>query len=86
MGFCRGFDSHHRAGGEYFKFDEARQELRGERTRVRYGVGARVRVQVSRVDLDTRKIDFRVVKEGGDALSGSAAGKKRRGSPVLQRS
>ena len=24
-------------------------------------------------------IDFRVVKEGGDALSGSAAGKKRRG-------
>ncbi len=66
-------------GGEYFKFDEARQELRGERTGVRYGVGARVRVQVSRVDLDTRKIDFRVVKEGGDALSGSAAGKKRRG-------
>jgi ribonuclease R len=53
-------------GGEYFKFDEARQELRGERTGIRYAIGSRVRVQVSRVDLDGRKIDFRLVKEGED--------------------
>ncbi len=51
-------------GGEYYRFDEARQELRGERTGVRYAVGTRVRVQVSRVDLDGRKIDFRMVREG----------------------
>jgi ribonuclease R len=51
-------------GGEYFRFDEARQELRGERTGVRYATGARVRVQVSRVDLDGRKIDFRLVRDG----------------------
>jgi ribonuclease R len=51
-------------GGEYYRFDEVRQELRGERTGVRYVVGARVRVQVSRVDLDGRKIDFRMVREG----------------------
>ena len=44
--------------------DEARQELRGERTGMRYAVGSRVRVQVSRVDLDGRKIDFRMVREG----------------------
>ena len=50
-------------GGEYFKFDEVRQELRGERTGIRYAIGARVRVQVSRVDLDGRKIDFRIVRE-----------------------
>ena len=56
-------------GGEYFRFDEARQELRGERSGVRYGVGSRVRVQVSRVDLDGRRIDFRLVREGEtDAL------------------
>ncbi len=56
-------------GGEYYRFDEARQELRGERTGVRYAVGVRVRVQVSRVDLDGRKIDFRMVREGeGDRL------------------
>ena len=53
-------------GGEYYRFDEARQELRGERSGVRYIVGARVRVQVSRVDLDGRKIDFRMVREGED--------------------
>jgi ribonuclease R len=55
-------------GGEYFRFDEARQDLRGERTGVRYAVGSRVRVQVSRVDLDGRRIDFRLVHEAGAAL------------------
>ena len=53
-------------GGEYYRFDEVRQELRGERTGVRYAVGGRVRVQVSRVDLDGRKIDFRMVRETAD--------------------
>ena len=51
-------------GGDYFRFDEVRQELRGERTGIRYAIGARVRVQVSRVDLDGRKIDFRWVQDG----------------------
>jgi ribonuclease R len=41
-----------------------RQELRGERTGIRYAIGTRVRIQVSRVDLDGRKIDFRLVQEG----------------------
>ena len=50
-------------GGEYFRFDEARQELRGERTGIRYAIGTRVQVQVSRVDLDGRKIDFRLVRD-----------------------
>ncbi len=51
-------------GGEYFRFDEMRQELRGERTGIRYAIGTRVRIQVSRVDLDGRRIDFRLVHEG----------------------
>ena len=58
-------------GGEYFRFDEARQELRGERTGIRYAIGSRVRVQVSRVDLDGRKIDFRLVREGEELLKGA---------------
>ncbi len=53
-------------GGEYFRFDEARQELRGERTGIRYAIGTRVHVQVSRVDLDGRKIDFRLVNDSLD--------------------
>jgi ribonuclease R len=50
-------------GGEYFRFDEARQELRGERTGMRFVIGSRLRVQVSRVDLDGRKVDFRMVDD-----------------------
>ena len=50
-------------GGDYFKFDEQRQELRGERSGVRYTIGTRLQVQVSRVDLDGRKIDFRIVQD-----------------------
>jgi ribonuclease R len=56
-------------GGEYFRFDEARQELRGERTGTRYAIGTRVRIQVSRVDLDGRKIDFRLVQDGAGLVS-----------------
>jgi ribonuclease R len=66
-------------GGEYFRFDEARQELRGERSGVRYGVGTRVRVQVSRVDLDSRKIDFRMVRDGAEAQQRGSSGGRRRG-------
>ncbi len=62
-------------GGEYFKFDEVRQELRGERTGIRYAIGARVRIQVSRVDLDGRKIDFRIVRDGeGERLLSKGRG------------
>jgi ribonuclease R len=64
-------------GGEYFKFDEMRQELRGERTGIRYAIGTRVRVQVSRVDLDGRKIDFRLVNENESALLRATRDKAR---------
>ena len=58
-------------GGEYFRFDELRQELRGDRSGMRYGVGTRVRVQVSRVDLDGRRIDFRMVREPASPWAGN---------------
>ncbi|MFP5466431.1 MAG: ribonuclease R [Gammaproteobacteria bacterium] len=68
-------------GGEYFRFDEARQELRGERTGIRYALGTRVQVQVSRVDLDGRRIDFRLVRAEEDlvhrAMRDKAAGTPR---------
>jgi ribonuclease R len=58
-------------GGDYFQYDEARQELRGERTGIRYRLGDRVHVLVSRVDLDARKIEFSLVKAGGSELGGA---------------
>jgi ribonuclease R len=73
-------------GGEYYRFDEIRQELRGERTGLRYQVGSRVRVQVSRVDLDGRRIDFRLVHEGeAERLlaRGRSAGSPRHGGSAV---
>ena len=69
-------------GGEYFRFDEARQDLRGERSGLRYAVGSRVRIQVSRVDLDGRKIDFRLVREGEVDLPAARKRKSAAGSTV----
>ena len=71
-------------GGEYYRFDEARQELRGERTGVRYGAGTRVRVQVSRVDLDGRKIDFRLVREGETDGDRALARTRNRGGKTIE--
>jgi ribonuclease R len=45
-------------GNDYFNYDKARHEMSGERTGVRYRLGDRLRVKVSRVDLETSKIDF----------------------------
>ncbi|OYT88356.1 MAG: ribonuclease R [Burkholderiales bacterium PBB6] len=72
-------------GGEYYRFDELRQELRGERTGVRYVVGSRVRVQVSRVDLDGRKIDFRLVHEGAETDRPGAPAKGKPGARGAER-
>jgi ribonuclease R len=71
-------------GGEYFRFDEMRQELRGERTGTRYAIGTRVRIQVSRVDLDGRKIDFRLINET-DGLTSRNAGDKSGGKEARAR-
>lgn len=49
-------------GSDYFHFDEARHELVGERSNARYRLSDRVRVQVVRVDMETNKIDFRLVE------------------------
>ncbi|HEX5806680.1 MAG TPA: ribonuclease R [Macromonas sp.] len=83
-------------GGEYFRYDEARQELRGERTGIRYALGSRVQVQVSRVDLDGRRIDFRLVRDADEILlrslrdksgagQGTAAAERRAGKAARQK-
>ena len=61
-------------GTDYFQYDDARHELRGERTGKRYQLTDRVTVQVAKVDLETRKIDLRLVSEPGSAEEGDADG------------
>jgi ribonuclease R len=53
-------------GTDYFQYDDARHELRGERSGKRYQLTDRVTVQVARVDLESRKIDLRLVAEPGE--------------------
>lgn len=61
-------------GGEYFQFNDALHELRGERTGMRYRLTDKVQVQVSRVDLEARRIEFRLAQGTSfDALRKAAA-------------
>jgi ribonuclease R len=61
-------------GNDYFNYDKARHEMSGERTGVRYRLGDRLRVKVSRVDLETSKIDF--VLAGALPNDNGASGRK----------
>ncbi len=48
-------------GSEYFQYNEAALELRGERTGIRYRLTDELHIQVARVDLEARRIEFRLV-------------------------
>jgi ribonuclease R len=45
-------------GQDYFQFDAAKHQLRGDRSGVKYQLAGRVRVKVVRVNLEQAKIDF----------------------------
>ncbi len=49
-------------GSDYFQYNEMFHELRGERTGIRYRLTDAVQVQVARVDLEARRIEFRLVQ------------------------
>ncbi len=76
-------------GGDYYQYDQGSQCLVGERTRQVYGLGDAVSVQISRVNVDERKIDFELTSHSpltGRRKSGkdkarkkpSAGGKKKK--------
>ena len=50
-------------GNDYYRFDAGSQSLIGERSGRRYQLGDALDVVVSRVDLETKRIDFQLVKE-----------------------
>ncbi|UCH40353.1 MAG: S1 RNA-binding domain-containing protein, partial [Gammaproteobacteria bacterium] len=75
---------------DYYHFDPAHHRLVGELTGRQYQLGDRLRVEVVRVDMEERKIDFDLVAELGDKAvaktrrkrkkkkTGKAGGKKAR--------
>jgi ribonuclease R len=46
---------------DYYHFDEASHSLFGKRSKRRFRLGDKVKVQVVRVDQQRRQLDFRVV-------------------------
>ena len=50
-------------GDEYFHFDAAKHQMLGERSGTRFRLGDRLQVKVARVDLETSRVDFSLVKE-----------------------
>ncbi|MDM7321816.1 MAG: ribonuclease R [Gammaproteobacteria bacterium] len=67
---------------DYYHFDPVGHRLVGERSGQVYRLGDAITVQVARVDLDERKIDFILprgeVKPAADATAEQAPGKKKR--------
>ena len=77
-------------GTDFFQYDDARHELRGERTGKRYQLTDRVTVQVARVDLEARKIDLVLAGGAADQVSGaglpkSSAAKALEAKPAKSR-
>lgn len=58
---------------DYYHYDDSSHSLTGGRTKKRYRLGDRVRVEVARVDLQKRMLDWRIVRDvasGRDEASG----------------
>ncbi|MDH2432215.1 ribonuclease R [Pokkaliibacter sp. MBI-7] len=73
--------------GDYYHYDAAFQRLKGERTGKSFRLGDQVRVKVSRVDLDERKIDFELIEGPARRVSKSVRDRLRDGDipPALAR-
>jgi ribonuclease R len=62
-------------GADYFRRDPVHRRLEGDRTGTRWQLSDAIRVRVSSVDLDERKIDFELAEPPG---AGERRGRRRR--------
>ena len=65
---------------DYYVFDSIHHRLTGERTGVSYRLGDTVKVRVSRVDVDERKIDFELIGAKGGKKQSRSNGKGKKTS------
>jgi len=72
-------------GADYYHFDAARHQLLGERSGKRFRLSDRVKVQLVRVDLETNKIDFRLVEQTPAAPEKKKVVKKVAEAPIKSR-
>lgn len=67
-------------GNEYFHYDASKHIMMGERTGKAYRLGDRIAVQVAKVNLDERKVDFSLpgVEKAPERAMQDRGAKKRR--------
>lgn len=63
---------------DYYNYDAGSQRLVGERSGKVYSLGEKMRVRVHKVDMETRKIDFRPVSVEGSAKERPSGSRGRR--------
>lgn len=62
---------------DYYHYDAVTQSLQGERSGKRFSLGDALEITVSRVDLETRKIDFQLVTSAGQSGTRQAHSRTR---------
>jgi ribonuclease R len=67
-------------GSDYFRFDPLRHRLDGERSGKSFGLAQPVTIEVTKVDLDERRIDFALIQEEEEHRSGARRSSHRRTS------
>ena len=74
--------------GDYFHYDQESQCLAGGQTKTSYALGDIVSVQIIRVDVDERKVDFELVSHSPVTAPRAGAQKKRarKGAKTHQKS
>ena len=63
---CEGFVPIRDLADDYYDFDEKNYCLIGRRHNRRYSLGDEVKVQVARVDLDKKQLDFALIEDDGN--------------------
>ncbi|MGX5200948.1 ribonuclease R [Aliikangiella sp. IMCC44632] len=64
-------------GNDYFHYDNQRQKMIGERTRQTFAIGDKLEIEVAKVDIEQRKIDFSLVGVTGRIKGAKGARSER---------
>jgi ribonuclease R len=70
--------------GDYYNYDQSTQCLTGERTHLTYGMGDTVQVQIVRVNVDERKVDFELISHSS-LVSRRSTNKKQSKKGILKK-
>jgi ribonuclease R len=65
-------------GNDYYRYDVGSQSLIGDRSGTRYSLGDKLTIVVSKVDLDSKRIDFQLVDQGGAGRPAKGRKKKNK--------